>query len=166
MSDVGESPRQGSLRGAYTPTATEWTFIEAPASGSSASGSPNAPSSAPWSAGPPPSRARVLDLSPYPYDEFDASSTLDTKAALKWLISAAVLQYATTGIAMPFEVAKTLMQCQWIPKDAIEGESPGSSTKSEDEEEDGDKDDSVRITHFSMDKAFSLQYIYRPTLLR
>lgn len=148
MSDnVGEAPRLGSLRGAYSPVATDWTFVEAtPLSGpSAAAGSVPASSAPAWSAGPTPGRARVLDLSPYPIDDLDPSSALDTKTVFKWLVSAGVLQYATTGIAMPFEVAKILMQCQWIPKDAIEGEFPGSTASPDaDQDEDMDKDDSVR----------------------
>lgn len=148
MSDnIGETPRLGSLRGAYSPVGTDWTFVEAPPSSgpSAAAGSVPSSSAPAWSAGPTPSRARVLDLSPYPIDDLDPSSTLDTKTAFKWLISAGVLQYATTGIAMPFEVAKILMQCQWIPKDAIEGEFPGSASPPDvDDDEDADKDDSVR----------------------
>lgn len=57
---------------------------------------------------------------------------------LKWAISAAVLQYATTGIAMPFEVAKTLMQVQWIPKESIEGE---TLLDGDDDDNASDKDD-------------------------
>lgn len=63
---------------------------------------------------------------------------MDTRTVLRWLISAALLQYATTGIAMPFEVAKTLMQVQWIPKDSVEGE---ALFDADDDDADSDKND-------------------------
>jgi fusion and transport protein UGO1 len=62
----------------------------------------------------------------------------------RWVVSAALLQYATTGIAMPFEMAKTLMQVQWIPKDCVEGEIILPEVEPEDETE-NEKDDSVRL---------------------
>jgi hypothetical protein len=148
--NVGEPPRTGSLRDAYSPPVNEWTFVATPAPGASSSAGSAAPSTpaSTWTAGSPPSRARVLDLSPYTYDEIDPGTALDAKSALKWLLSAAVLQYATTGIAMPFEVAKILMQCQWIPKDAIEGESSGFIDQSHEEDDSENEDDSVRHNHF------------------
>lgn len=160
MSDnVGEPPSMGSLRDAYSPQVNEWTFVATPAPGASSSAGSAGPSTSAstWSTVPPPSRARILDLSPYPYDdEINPETSLDTKTAFKWLVSAAMLQYATTGIAMPFEVAKILMQCQWIPKDAIEGESPGFMEETHEAEEDGseDKEDSVRHDLFSLSTTF------------
>ena len=147
MSDnVGAAPRMGSLRDAYSPPTNEWTFVAIPTSGTPSSAGSAGPSTSAstWSAGPPPSRARVLDLSPYPYEEIDSDAALDTKSAFRWLVSAAVLQYATTGIAMPFEVAKILMQCQWIPKDAIEGESPITTEEAHEDDDSEDNEDSVR----------------------
>lgn len=88
----------------------------------------------------------MLDRSPSPgpYDDLEPGYGLDARNVTKWFISAALLQYATTGIAMPFEVAKVLMQVQWIPKDSIEGETIFQIP--EEEEEDAEKDDSVSFT--------------------
>lgn len=141
MSDGLNEPRLGSLRDAYSPVATEWTFSNSSTTSSSPSAAGGSSATPAWSGGPAPPKARVLDLQSYPSDDFDSGSVLDTRAALKWLVSAAVLQYATTGIAMPFEVAKVLLQVQWIPKDCIEGETAG--TVLEESAEEGDKDDSV-----------------------
>jgi len=153
MSDnVGAAPPMGSLRDAYSPPANEWMFVAIPASGTPSSAGSAGPSTSTststWSAGSPPGRARVLDLSPYPYEEIDPDAALDTKSAFRWLVSAAVLQYATTGIAMPFEVAKILMQCQWIPKDAIEGESPIITEEAHEDDDSEDNEDSVRHSLF------------------
>lgn len=141
MSDGLNEPRLGSLRDAYSPTVNEWTFSNSSAASGSSSAAGGSSAAPTWSSGPAPPKARVLDLQPYPSDDFDSGSSLDTRAALKWLISAAVLQYATTGIAMPFEVAKVLLQVQWIPKDCIEGETAGAVL--DESAEEGDKDDSV-----------------------
>ena len=149
MSDnVGEPPRMSSLRGAYSPTVNEWTFVATPALSTSPTGSVGpSSSSSTWTASPPPNRAPVFDLSPYPYDGIDPGGSLDAKGAFKWLVSAAILQYATTGIAMPFEVAKILMQCQWIPKEAVEGERPDFIEEDNEEHDSDDKEDSVRHDH-------------------
>jgi hypothetical protein len=46
------------------------------------------------------------------------------------------MQYATTAIAMPFEVGKTLLQVQWIPReqtdDAEEDKPPETMREEED----------------------------------
>lgn len=34
-------------------------------------------------------------------------------------LAAAVLSYASTAVVMPFEVAKVLLQVQWIPKEEV-----------------------------------------------
>ncbi|KAF8321749.1 mitochondrial carrier [Clavulina sp. PMI_390] len=151
-----ENPRAGSLRGGYSPVSSEWTF-DAPTPGAAGAGSASSSAAAagsstkstassPWSTAPPPSRTRVLDASPYPLDDLDPAYTgeLDLRNTVKWLVSAAVLQYATTGIAMPFEVAKILLQCQWIPKEAVEGEFLGRDGAIHgQEDEEADKDDAM-----------------------
>lgn len=168
MSSGGDAPPLGSLRGAYSSTAAEWTFIEAPGSSSSASSSSAAGASSSsagaWSSSSAPPRARVLDLSPYPIEDLDAGAAdVDLRTAFKWLISAGVLQYATTGIAMPFEVAKILMMCQWIPKDATEGELPSSRKRngSDSNEDEDEKDDSVSTPHLPRTVSYFLNLYFR-----
>jgi mitochondrial fusion and transport protein UGO1 len=116
MPDESLPPRPPSLRDLYTPQHTDWSFNPASSPGSSANG---ASSSSAWSSRAPPPKHRVLELSPYPLDELEGAGEyiLDTRGMIKVLIGNALLQYATTGIAMPFEVAKILMQCQWIPRE-------------------------------------------------
>lgn len=58
-------------------------------------------------------------------------------------LSHVLLKYATTAVALPWEVGKTLLQVQWVPRDAqthgaheqVEGEEPV-------------EDDSVRARSF------------------
>jgi fusion and transport protein UGO1 len=49
------------------------------------------------------------------------------------LLVAGFTQYASTAIAMPWEVGKTLLQVQWVPRDARDLE-----LNAELEEEDGE----------------------------
>lgn len=51
---------------------------------------------------------------------------------------------------MPFEVAKILLQVQWIPKDCIEGENLGADA--DDADDDAEKDDSVRVDNLSISR--------------
>jgi fusion and transport protein UGO1 len=55
----------------------------------------------------------VLDLSPS-LGESGANATELVRAVL----ASALMQYTTTAMIMPFEVGKTLLQVQWVPRDA------------------------------------------------
>lgn len=116
MTDEILPSRPASLRDLYSPPPTDWSFNPVSSPGSSANGGS---SSSAWSSRAPPPKPRVLELSPYPYDEPGGAGEyiFDTRSMIKVLIGNALLQYATTGIAMPFEVAKILMQCQWVPRE-------------------------------------------------
>src|SRR5258708_22124934 len=118
MSSEPLPQRPASLRGQYSPSVSDWTFNSSPGPSSQL---PNARAPTAWTTRSPPPKPRVLDLSPYPYDELDIASeeAIDITTLLKLVVGNALLQYASTGIAMPFEVAKVLMQVQWIPRDAV-----------------------------------------------
>ena len=120
MSSESLPQRPTSLRGQYSPPVSDWAFNSSSGLPSS-SQPPNAPVPTTWSTRSPPPKPRVLDLSPYPFEELDIGSegAIDVRTLLKLLIGNALLQYASTGIAMPFEVAKVLTQVQWIPRDAV-----------------------------------------------
>jgi fusion and transport protein UGO1 len=49
---------------------------------------------------------------------------------------AGMLQYATTAIAMPFEVGKVLLQVQWIPKEHLMPVETEPTLQAQEDEED------------------------------
>ncbi|KAG9014836.1 hypothetical protein FRB94_008994 [Tulasnella sp. JGI-2019a] len=113
----------GSLRDTYSTPPDSWSFVPelstTASSTSNASGSPNAP----WGR---PSKIHVFDLTPAPFDDIRTGLLLDDTDGRDWgkmisdFIASAMLAYAGTAVVMPFEVAKTLLQVQWIPKEDIE----------------------------------------------
>lgn len=124
-----------SLRDLYAAPANAWTFAPStpnnstpPVPGpSTATGTP----SYQWSTRPAPNP--LLDLSASLTDD---GSGVDIKVVLQSLFASALLQYATTALAIPWDVGKTLLQVQWVPRDA--GELPPGAvliTDEEDEEE-------------------------------
>lgn len=132
----------------YSPPLSDWSFNSTPGASQSSTAPNGIAATTAWSSRAPPSKPRVLDLSPYPYEELDgASDYVDTRTAIKLLIGQALLQYASTGIAMPFEVAKILMQVQWIPKELPEGDPPGVIFEAPEEEE--VEQDSVTKPHLT-----------------
>lgn len=56
--------------------------------------------------------------SPYYANEYD--DLIDSKAAARELINFTVLKYLTTAISSPFEVSKTLLQVQYMPRQDVE----------------------------------------------
>ncbi|OBZ79995.1 Mitochondrial fusion and transport protein ugo1 [Grifola frondosa] len=104
----------------YTTPANTWSFVPpVPAD--------NLTSSSPF-----------FDLSTFIADE---DSGIDITLLLKGIIASAMQQYSTTAIAMPWDVGKTLLQVQWVPRDA--GEVPPSAVLTTDVvDEDGDLSDS------------------------
>lgn len=76
--------------------------------------------------------SHVFDLSPINPD----IGSIDLRVAVKALIASGVLQYATTAIAMPFEVGKVLLQVQWIPKEHLIPATPEPAPEAEEVEED------------------------------
>jgi fusion and transport protein UGO1 len=102
----------GSLRELYAPPPTSWTFESVADRVSVPAGSDPSPSvSHQWPTRP--STNSVLDLSPS-LGESGANATELVRAVL----ASALMQYTTTAMIMPFEVGKTLLQVQWVPRDA------------------------------------------------
>lgn len=56
--------------------------------------------------------------SPYYADEYD--DLIDSRAAARELINFTVLKYLTTAVSSPFEVSKTLLQVQYMPREDAE----------------------------------------------
>ncbi|KZW02368.1 mitochondrial carrier [Exidia glandulosa HHB12029] len=119
------SGRPASLRDLYTSPSTQWDFTPSPSSsGPSSSSSPSAAASSSkaaaaaasqkieWGA-PRPTQSPVFDLSPSIGDD---PGDIDLRVVVKSLIASAVLRYATSAIAMPWEVSKLLLQVQWMPR--------------------------------------------------
>lgn len=123
-----------SLRDLYATPANAWTFAATTPNNSttpSAPGPSTVASSHQWSTRPAPNP--LLDLSASLADD---GSGVDVKVVLQSLFASALLQYATTALSIPWDVGKTLLQVQWVPRDA--GELPPGAvliTDEEDEEE-------------------------------
>lgn len=102
-----------SLRDLYAPPPHAWSFAPPSANGTDAAPPPGAPAPAAyqWSR---PGAGPLLGLSGAAAQDEDG---VDVKALLAGLLTAALLQYGTTAITMPWEVGRTCLQVQWIPRD-------------------------------------------------
>ncbi|KAI1797565.1 mitochondrial carrier [Ganoderma leucocontextum] len=112
---AGSAP--ASLRDLYTTPSTAWSFVPPSLPQDS-----NSNSSHPPVAGPSSSGQWATRTAPNPLFELSSSlsgdeSGLDIASLAKELLAAALLQYATSALAQPWEVGKTLLQVQWVPRD-------------------------------------------------
>ncbi|VDB93555.1 unnamed protein product [Peniophora sp. CBMAI 1063] len=117
-----------SLRDLYSTPSAPWAFTPSDNNNNASSSSSilGASSAAAPNAKPPsyvfqpprPAQNSVFELSPSLLEP----GGVDVSLLVKTLVASAVLQYATTGIAMPWEVGKLLLQVQWVPRDAGEVE--------------------------------------------
>jgi fusion and transport protein UGO1 len=128
-----------SLRDLYNPPSSAWSFLPAPKNPVASSSTPTASADTPtyqWSTRP--TRNSIFELSP----ALDLSEPAGINVALlaRSLVAAAVLEYTSTAIAMPWEVAKLLLQVQWVPRDA--GEPDPEPLELIEETEDADLSDS------------------------
>ncbi|KAI0639082.1 mitochondrial carrier [Trametes polyzona] len=110
------APSSASLRGLYVPPSNAWSFVP-PSLQENASAPANPPVS-----GPSSSNQWSTRTAPNPLFELSSSlsgddSGLDITSLAKELLAAALLQYATNAIAQPWEVGKTLLQVQWVPRE-------------------------------------------------
>lgn len=119
-----------SLRDLYATPANAWTFAPPTPNNStpSAPGPSTVASSHQWSTRSTPNP--LLDLSASLSDD---GSGVDLKVVLQGLFASALLQYATTALSIPWDVGKTLLQVQWVPRDA--GDLPPGAVLITDEEE-------------------------------
>lgn len=132
----------GSLRETYSPPPDSWSFIpEVPTSSS------GTPAKSAWSRT---SKPHVFDLSPAQFDEL-GGDFIDDLGSRDWgkrgsdFAASAILAYAGTAVVMPFEVAKVLLQVQWIPKEDLEDlmEPPEETQPAQTDRE----EDAVSITY-------------------
>ncbi|KAF7320047.1 hypothetical protein MKEN_00788900 [Mycena kentingensis (nom. inval.)] len=115
-----------SLRGSYSDPSQAWSFVTTPPSNGPSTPQPVA-SAYQWSSRP--AHNSIFDLSP---DLADTTDGVDPVLLLKTLAASAILQYTSSAIAMPWEVAKLLLQVQWVPRDA--GEEDPSDTADDEED--------------------------------
>lgn len=117
------SSTPSSLRDLYSTPSNPWTFAQNTDNNTNAASSSLASTS---NAKPPsyvfqpprPAQNSVFELSPSLLEP----GGVDVSLLVKTVVASAVLQYATTAIAMPWEVGKLLLQVQWVPRDAGEVE--------------------------------------------
>ncbi|KIJ40187.1 hypothetical protein M422DRAFT_257021, partial [Sphaerobolus stellatus SS14] len=106
----------GSLRDSYSNPHSSWSFRPSPLDvDSSAPGSSAIPKNqSEWSTRP--STHPVFDLAPtlpgYEQDGFN----IDLQIVLRELLGSALISYTGTALVMPWEVAKLLLQIQWVPR--------------------------------------------------
>ena len=107
-----------SLRDLYAPPSGAWSFAPA---------APNASTPEINASTPGSSHQWTTRTSSNPL--FGLSSSLATREdepgfdvllVLQGLAAHALLQYASTAISIPWEVGKTLLQVQWVPRNADE----------------------------------------------
>ncbi|KAJ3749950.1 mitochondrial carrier domain-containing protein [Lentinula detonsa] len=114
-----------SLRDLYSDPSSAWSFsppaLSAPGAAAAA---PNFTQPVPgalssqWKS-PRAPHSSIFDLSP---DLTDVSD-INLVQAVRTVMASAMLQYASTAIAMPWEVGKLLLQVQWVPRDVQDLES-------------------------------------------
>ena len=109
-------PAPASLRELYTTPSDAWSFVPPSFSQDNGNSShppvPGSSSSGQWTTRTAPNP--LFDLSSSLSGD---DSGLDITSLAKELALAALLQYTTSAIAQPWEVARTLLQVQWVPRD-------------------------------------------------
>ena len=119
-----------SLRDLYAPPPNSWSFSAPPTNASDVGNTASEAASVSYQWSTRQTSRPLLGLSgTMPDDE-----GLDVKALMVGLFTSALLQYATTAVAVPWEGGKTLLQVQWIPRD-IDTIPLRDYTKEHDEEE-------------------------------
>jgi fusion and transport protein UGO1 len=91
--------------------------------------------------------AQTTMTSPYYTNEYD--DLIDSRAAARELINFTVLKYLTTAVSSPFEVSKTLLQVQYMPREDAEVTSIARTTTTIDSDDEGDdQQQQVRLVFF------------------
>ncbi|RPD58351.1 mitochondrial carrier [Lentinus tigrinus ALCF2SS1-6] len=111
-------PAPASLRDLYTTPSNAWSFVPPSLSQDHSNHSNiNVPAPGPSTSNPWSTRTAPKPLFDLSSSLTDDDSGLDITSLAKELLAAALLQYATSAIAQPWEVGKTLLQVQWVPRD-------------------------------------------------
>ena len=119
----------GSLRDLYTDTRPIWTFAPpADNANSSTSVMPDASSAYTWSTRPRPNS--IYELSP----ELDFEPSASNAAGLiRAAAASAILQYLSAAVENPWEVGKTLLQVQYVPRNIEDLEEVDQAPEGEEE---------------------------------
>ncbi|KAJ2920221.1 hypothetical protein MD484_g188, partial [Candolleomyces efflorescens] len=136
-----------SLRDLYIDPSSAWSFLP-PANNGTNPPLPNDPPIAPayqWSSRP--SHNSLFDLNPGLGTA--ESSGSNVRDLFKTLVASAVLQYSSTAVSMPLEVATTLLQVQWVPRDT------GDPVTAESIHVDEDNDDALSDSSGEGDSYFA-----------
>ncbi|KAF5311986.1 hypothetical protein D9619_003405 [Psilocybe cf. subviscida] len=151
------NPPPASLRDLYIDPNQAWAFV--PPTINSTAGAAASSSSAAADLAPPPhsfqfstrpSHNSIYDLSPSLADM--EPSGANAAQLFKAFVASAVLQYTSTALVMPWEVGKTLLQVQWVPRDAGEVEDEEEEAQEVAQgvvEEDALSDDSEHDSYFA-----------------
>lgn len=119
------NPPPSSLRDLYIDPNQAWAFVPPIVNGTT--GTAASSSSAAADLAPPPhsfqfstrpSHNSIYDLSPGLADM--EPSGANAARLFKAFVASAVLEYTSSAIVMPWEVGRTLLQVQWVPRDAGE----------------------------------------------
>lgn len=94
--------------------------------------------------------AQAVATSYYNNNEFD--DLIDSKAAARELINFTVLKYLTTAVSSPFEVSKTLLQVQYMPREDAEVTSIARTTTTIDDEDDHSETEERMVTRKSVEE--------------
>ena len=94
--------------------------------------------------------AQAVATSYYNNNEFD--DLIDSKAAARELINFTVLKYLTTAVSSPFEVSKTLLQVQYMPREDAEVTSIARTTTTIDDEDDHSETEERMVTRNSVEE--------------
>ena len=151
-----------SLRDLYIDPSSQWSFSDALGSNATGPATPEPPAAASYQWSSRPSHNSVFDLNP----SLDISDTSGRNLVevLKTLVASAVLQYSSTAVGMPWEVATTLLQVQWVPRDA------GEPLEGEELPTEEEHDDSVRLlgysgSHPAIDASIVQRHLWRGRFL-
>lgn len=77
--------------------------------------------------------------------ELDPLPIREPGAVLRGYVNSGVMAFASTALVMPFEVGKTLLQVQWVPKEDVDERWAEARRRAEQaqrgfEEDDDDRD--------------------------
>ncbi|KAH9912247.1 mitochondrial carrier [Epithele typhae] len=139
-------PAPASLRDLYTTPSNAWSFVPPPLTQDNSTNPPlSGPSSSTqqWSTRTSPNP--LFGLSPSLTDD----SGLDITSLAKELCLAALLQYSTAAIAQPWEVGRTLLQVQWVPRDPADISPEAGAENLEDEGELSDSSSNENDSYFA-----------------
>lgn len=121
-----------SLRDLYTPPSNAWSFTPVQASNSTPNNVPSTSSSSyQWSTRT--NTNPLLDLSSNVTGDEDG---WDMKILTQSFLYSALFRFSASAIVVPWDVGRTLLQVQWVPRDAGDVLPGTALTVDESDEED------------------------------